>query len=134
MQGNVQKIKLFVSDPMSPISLDLALHDQLFSTKANLLCQIKIPSGNDVQYWGDKWKVEGKSPMRISLSPKAGDKWDISGYKLAGIPIQNWEQGVTTIAGKLNNGNLTSWSNHAVGFAVAPNWEKNHLGVPLSFN
>jgi hypothetical protein len=108
--------------------------EQLFSPKANLLCQIKIPNGNEVQNWGDKWKVEGKSPMRISLSPKAGDKWDISGYKLAGIPIQNWEQGVTTIEGRLNNGNLTSWSHHAVGFAVAPSWEKTNLGVPLSYD
>ena len=105
--------------------------EQLFSPKANLLCQIKIPNGNEIQNWGGKWKVEGKSPMRISLSPKAGDKWDISGYKLAGIPIQNWEQGVTTIEGRLNNGNLTSWSHHAVGFAVAPSWEKTTLGFPF---
>ena len=63
---------------------------QLFSPKANLLCQIKIPKGNKVENWGDKWKVEGKSPMRISLCPKAREQWNISGYKLVVIPIQNW--------------------------------------------
>ena len=72
--------------------------------------------------------------MRISLCPKAREQWNISGYKLVGIPIQNWEQGITTIEGRLNNGNLTSWSHHAVGFAVAPSWEKNHLGVPISYD
>jgi hypothetical protein len=108
--------------------------EQLFSPKANLLCQIKIPKGNKVQNWGGKWKVEGKSPMRISLSPKAGGKWNISGYKLAGIPIQNWEQGMTTIEGRLNNGNLTSWSHHAVGFSRSSELGKNHFGVPLSYD
>ena len=104
---------------------------QLFSARANLVCKIKNSKGTKVQNWGSKWKIEGKSPMRLILTPKNGGKWNISDFKLVGIPFQNWEPGVTTIEGRMNNGNLTSWSHHAVGFAVAPSWEKITLGFPF---
>ena len=85
----------------------------------------------------EKQKIEsnGKSVesahLRFSLIPEVSSRWDISDFKLLGIPFQNWEKGVTTIDGRVNNGNLTSWSHHAVGFAVAPSWEKSTLGFPF---
>ena len=104
---------------------------ELFAARANLLCEIKSTSGVKIQDWNQKWKVSGKSPIKISLLPKASTKWNISNFKLVGIPIQNWENGVTTIEGRLNNENLTSWSHHAVGFGVAPQWEKVVVGFPF---
>ena len=104
---------------------------ELLSPRANLICKIEVPNSGNAQNWGSKWKIKGKSPMRISFTPKAGEKWDISDFKLAGITMQNWDSGVTTIEGRMNNAKVTSWSNHAVGFAVAPSWEKITLGFPF---
>jgi arylsulfatase A-like enzyme len=104
---------------------------ELQHPRASLIGKIKIPKDAQAQNWGGKWKIEGKSPMRISFTPKTAERWNLSSFKLAGIPVQNWESGVTTIEGRLNNGNLTSWSHHAVGFAVAPSWEKITLGFPF---
>ena len=67
----------------------------------------------------------------MTLIPRDSQKWDLSGFKLVGVPVQNWEKGIVTIEGRLNNGNLTSWSHHAVGFAVAPSWERVTLGFPF---
>ena len=104
---------------------------ELLTPRANLICKINAPKKAKVQNWGKKWKIEGTSPLRLSLIPGKGNKWDISGFKLVGISLQNWEAGVTTIEGRMNNGNLTSWSNHAVGFGVAPSWEKVTFGFPF---
>ena len=95
---------------------------ELLTPRANLICKINASKNANVQNWGNKWKIEGTSPLRISLIPRRGSKWDISGFKLVGISLQNWGPGITTIKGRMNNGNLTSWSNHAVGFGVAPSW------------
>ena len=95
-----------------------------FSPKANLLCQIKIPKGNKVENWEINGRLKKKPHIFHCVRKRGGMGY--YGYKLTDIPIQNWEQGIT-IEGRLNNGNLTSWSHHAVGVAVAPSWE-NHLG------
>ena len=104
---------------------------ELLTPRANLICKINASKNANVQNWGNKWKIEGTSPLRISLIPRRGSKWDISGFKLVGISLQNWGPGITTIKGRMNNGNLTSWSNHAVGFGVAPSWEKVTFGFPF---
>jgi len=109
-----------------------AVHaDELFSPRATLLTKLKrIEKGKAVK-WGRKFKITGESPISLSFVPQDNILWDASGYKLIAIPVQNWTKGVTTIEGRLNNGNLTSWSHHAVGFAVAPSWEQTTLGFPF---
>tara|TARA_B100001093_G_scaffold224313_1_gene214938 strand:+ start:5648 stop:9148 length:3501 start_codon:yes stop_codon:yes gene_type:complete len=104
---------------------------QVMNPRAELICKIKNRNHAKVQNWNQKFKIEGKSPVRIVLVPQSQGKWDISNYRYIGIPIQNWDAGVTTIEGRINNGNLTSWSHHAVGFAVAPSWENIALGFPF---
>ncbi len=104
---------------------------ELKAPRANLISRLQGIEGGKAENWNQKWKISGTSPLRFSLLPEVSSRWDISGFKLLGIPFQNWEKGVTTIEGRVNNGNLTSWSHHAVGFAVAPSWEKSTLGFPF---
>ena len=140
MEGNLKRI-LKSSRSTRPFRLNKVqesidaspkIHSlQLINPRAELLCKIKNTSGGKFVNWNKKWKVEGKSPLRIVLVPQSQEKWDISDYRFVGLPIQNWDNGVTTVEGRINNGNLTSWSHHAVGFAVAPSWEKITLGFPF---
>ena len=109
-----------------------AIHSaELFAPRASLLTKLRQIEGGKAVRWGRKFKVTGKSPMNISFIPQDKLHWDASAYNLIGIPVQNWNDGLTTIEGRLNNGKLTSWSHHAVGFAVAPSWEKTTLGFPF---
>ena len=105
--------------------------NELKAPRANLLCKVLGVQGGKAQNWNQRWKISGTSPVRLTLIPRDSQKWDLSGFKLVGVPIQNWEKGIVTIEGRLNNGNLTSWSHHAVGFAVAPSWERVTLGFPF---
>lgn len=104
---------------------------ELFAPRASLLTRLKAIEGGKAVRWGNKFKITGQSPIKISFVPRDNINWNASGFKLIGIPLQNWASGITTIEGRLNNGNLTSWSHHAVGFAVAPSWEKTTLGFPF---
>ena len=127
MQSKRSTVALRIGRQKSP-----AIHSaELFAPRATLLTELKKIEGGKAVRWGKKYKVTGKSPMNLSFIPQDKLHWDASAYKLIGIPVQNWTDGLTTIEGRLNNGKLTSWSHHAVGFAVAPSWEKTTLGFPF---
>ena len=104
---------------------------ELKAPRANLICRAQGIEGGEAQNWNQRWKISGTSPVRLTFVPRERQSWDLSGFKLVGIPLQNWDSGITTVEGRLNNGNLTSWSHHAVGFSVAPSWEKTTLGFPF---
>ena len=128
--GRSTKPYVIIKDSKSKTS-DKIHQRELFAARANLLSEIKATSEVNIQDWNQKWKISGKSPLKISLIPMDSPKWNINNFKLLGIPIQNWEDGVATVEGRLNNENLTSWSHHAVGFGVAPQWENVVLGFPF---
>ncbi len=104
---------------------------ELKAPRANLICRAQGIEGGEAQNWNQRWKISGTSPVRLTFLPRERQSWDLSVFKLVGIPLQNWDSGITTVEGRLNNGNLTSWSHHAVGFSVAPSWEKTTLGFPF---
>ena len=101
--------------------------------KPRLTLEMKVfSSGNGkIRRIGGQWRITGKSPLRIEFVPDGKKMWDISSYRLVGVPILNQDPGVTTVDGRLNNGNLTSWSHHAVGFGIAPFREPATLGFPF---
>ena len=135
MQGKLEKVMQSQRSTL-PYSISrqktAAVHShELFAPRANLLAKMKRIEGGKAIKWGRKFKIIGQSPVSLSFVPEDKLLWDASGYKLIAMPVQNWTEGVTTIEGRLNNGQLTSWSRHAVGFAVVPSWEKTTLGFPF---
>jgi hypothetical protein len=104
---------------------------ELFAPRLTLAMKVKGATNGTVARVGDRWQVSGKSPMRIEFVPAAGAKWNISGFRLLSLAVTNQAAGTATVDGRLNNGKLTSWSRHAVGFAVAPSAQAATLGFPF---
>ena len=89
---------MIIKDSKSKTS-DKIHQRELFAARANLLSEIKATSEVNIQDWNQKWKISGKSPLKISLIPMDSPKWNINNFKLLGIPVQNWEDGVATVEG-----------------------------------
>lgn len=105
--------------------------DDLFKPRAELAMQVK-PAGNaTVEQVGKKWRVRGVAPLKVTFVPQDKPIWNASKFRLIGVPMQNQDRGVTTVDGQLNNSNLTGWSHHAVGLAIAPSGEPVTLGFPF---
>ena len=62
---------------------------ELKAPRANLICRLQGIEGGKAENWNQKWKISGTSPLRFSLLPEVSSRWDISGFKLLGIPFQN---------------------------------------------
>ena len=101
---------------------------ELFQPIRTLKIKISDQFVGNIQRDGDGWIVQGKSPLTIEFVPDEGEKWDVSKFRLVGVPLLNREPGVTIVDGKLNNSDVTGWSRHCVGFGVAPSQEASMLG------
>ena len=102
--------------------------DELFQPAQTLKLRISDQSAGNIKRAGDHWIVQGTSPLSIEFVPDDGERWDISKFRLVGVPLLNRESGVTIVDGKLNNSDVTGWSRHCVGFGVAPSKEASMLG------
>ncbi len=100
----------------------------LFQPIQTLKLKISDQFKGTIKRDGGGWMVQGKSPLTIEFVPDEGEKWDVSNFRLVGVPLFNHEPGVTIVDGKLNNSNVTGWSRHCVGFGVAPSQEESMLG------
>jgi len=74
------------------------------------------------------WRITGKSPLTVPFAPADGKPWDISGFRLMGLEVENQQPGVTTVLGKLNNSKPLGWGRHCVGQAVAVAGEQATVG------
>ena len=102
--------------------------DELFQPAQTLKLRISDQSAGNIKRTGDHWIVQGTSPLSIEFVPDDGERWDVSKFRLVGVPLLNRESGVTIVDGKLNNSDVTGWSRHCVGFGVAPSKEASMLG------
>ncbi len=105
--------------------------NELLAPRTSLKMKLKTAGQGKAEHFGNRWHISGESPLRIEFIPADQKAWDISGFRLVGVPMLNQESGVTTVEGRLNNDKFTGWSHHAVGFAVAPSAEKATLGFPF---
>ena len=74
------------------------------------------------------WRVTGKSPLTVPFAPAGGTPWDLSGFHLAGLDVENQQPGVTTVLAKLNNSKPLGWGRHCVGQAIAVAGEPATVG------
>lgn len=105
--------------------------EELFKPRSELSMAVKTVGNGTVERTDGKWRVRGNAPLKISFVPKSKELWDVSDFRLVGVPMRNQDRGVTTVDGQLNNSNVTGWSRHAVGVAVAPADEAVTLGFPF---
>ena len=103
----------------------------LMKPRGRLAIKVESEGDGKVTRVGEHWRIAGNSPLKVTFVPDGKEVWDVSGFRLIGVPMVNRDSGVTTVDGRLNNGNLTSWSHHAVGFCVAPSEEPATLGFPF---
>ncbi len=104
----------------------------LLQPREQLQLKVKSCENGEVERTGDEqWRVTGQAPLKLSFVPVEGEGWDISSHRLLGVPVVNKDSGLSTLDGRLNNGGLTGWSHHAVGFSVAPSGEDTTLGFPF---
>ncbi|MEO0415822.1 MAG: hypothetical protein AAF226_12825, partial [Verrucomicrobiota bacterium] len=127
--------RIMESDRSTPvlgekIAESISVND-LMKPRERLAIKVKSCENGEIKRVGNEWHVTGKAPIKLSLVPADGEKWDISTHRLLGVPVLNRDKGLSTLDGRLNNGGLTGWSHHAVGFSVAPAGEKTTLGFPF---
>lgn len=101
---------------------------ELFKPRSTLSMKVRSSGKGKVDRVKEGWRITGKAPLYVAFVPGGRNVWDISDYRLVGVPMLNKDAGVTTVEGRLNNGNLTNWSHHCVGFGVAPTGERATLG------
>jgi len=65
------------------------------------------------------WRITGESPLTVPFETADGKPWDLSGFRLMGLGVENQQPGVTTVLAKLNNSKPLGWGRHCVGQAVA---------------
>lgn len=104
---------------------------ELFEPKLRMEIKPAPAQQGKIEREGANWRITGDSPLHLEFIPGTGEKWDLSGHRLAGLRVTNNGGGIVTISGKLQNSQPTSWSHHAVGFCVAPSGEETTLGFPF---
>ncbi len=105
--------------------------EELFQPRSQLKMKLRSTNNGTVKQIGNQWQINGQAPMKVAFTPVDNDVWNLSNFRLLGVPMLNQDGGVTTVDGRLNNGNLTNWSHHAIGFGVAPAAEPTTLGFPF---
>jgi hypothetical protein len=105
---------------------------ELFKPRLRLVMKPTPAKLAKMEQVGAQWRVAGDSPLRLKFIPGNGEKWDLSGHRLAGLRVTNNGGGIVSISGRLQNIHSTDWSDHAVGFCVAPSGEEATLGFPFA--
>lgn len=105
--------------------------EELFKPRQTLNVKAKPSAKARALRVGKHWHITGRAPLTVEFTPVDREAWDISSFRLVGIPFHNRSSRAVTVAGKLINGGLTGWSHHAVGLAIAPATEQAILGFPF---